>query len=130
MGLKMYPKDIHWWFWLITLVFIVAALTGWSQGYYFVIGISAFQVLYFLIEQKSLTTLPSQIRLVYFLYTLLGLWNEGRFIAYLILLFGTLMVVFWDRCSIALFLKHMPWNKKREIKSNWIDLLISVCSFY
>ena len=118
MGLKMYPQDIRWWYWLITLVFIVAAVIGWNTGYYIVIGISVFQVLYFLIEQKSLTTLPSQIRLVYFLYTLLGLWNEGRFIAYLILLVGTVMVVFWGRCSIALFLKYMPWNKEREIKLN------------
>ena len=118
MGLKMYPKDIRWWFWLITLVFIVAAVFGWNQGYYLVIGISAFQILYFLIQEKSLITLPSQIRLVYFLYTLLGLWDEGRLIAYLILLIGTVMVVFWGKCSIALFLKYMPWNKEREIKLN------------
>ena len=118
MELKMYPKDLRWWFWLITLVFIITAVAGWSPGYYIVIGTSAVQVFYFLIQERSLITLPSQIRLVYFLYTLLGLWNEGRFIAYLILLFGTVMVVFWGRCSIALFLQHMPWNKEGEIKLN------------
>ena len=118
MGLKMDLKDIRWWFWLITLVFIVAAVIGWNPGYYIVIGISIFQVLYFLVQEKSLITIPSQIRIVYCLYSLLGLWNEGRFIAYLILLIGTVMVVFWGRCSIALFLKYMPWNKQREIRLN------------
>lgn len=118
MELKMNPKDIRWWFWLITLVFIIAAIIGWGPGYYIVIGISAVQVLYFLIQEKSFITLPSQIRLVYFLYSLLGLWSEGRLVLYVILMIGTVMVTFWGKCSIALCLKYMPWNKEREIRLN------------
>ncbi len=107
-------KDLRWWLWFVTLIFIISALGGWVTGYYIVIGLSALQVLYFFLQEKSLTTFPSQIRIVYFLYSLFGLWNEMRFILYIVLLVGTFMVVFFGRCSIALMLKYMPWNKERE----------------
>ena len=33
MGLKINVGDILWWFWAITLVFILTALLGWIPGY-------------------------------------------------------------------------------------------------
>ncbi len=32
---------------------------------------------------------------------------------YVVLLLSTVMVVFLGRCSIALLLKHLPWNRGR-----------------
>ena len=118
MKLKMSFGDIRWWFWFVTFCFIVAALVGWSPAYYIVIGISAFQVLFFLVQEKSLVAFPVQIRIVYFLWTLFGLWTGGRFWFYLLLLLGTIMVTFFGRCVIALMLKTMPWNKNREMRLN------------
>jgi len=59
MGLKINATDIRWWFWAVTLAFIIVALAGWVPGYYVVIGISAVQVLFFLVQEKSLITFPS-----------------------------------------------------------------------
>jgi len=118
MQLRINATDIRWWFWAITLVFIVAALAGWTPGYYVVIGISAVQVVFFLLQEKSLVTFPSQIRVVYFAFTLFGLWPEVRPYIYVLLLLGTIMVTFFARCSIALVLKHMPWNRGREVRLN------------
>ena len=39
MELKLNPADIRWWFWVVTLVFIIAALAGWNPGYYIVMAI-------------------------------------------------------------------------------------------
>ena len=47
MELKINATDIRWWFWAITLVFIIAAVAGWGLGYYVVMGISAVQVIFF-----------------------------------------------------------------------------------
>ena len=66
MELKINAADFRWWFWAITTAFIVAALAGWTPGYYVVIGISAVQVLYFLVQEKSLIAFPVQTRGVYF----------------------------------------------------------------
>ena len=118
MELKIDATDIRWWFWAITLAFIVVAVAGWTPAYYIVMGISAVQVLFFLAQEKSLDAFPAQIRVVYFGFTLFGLWPEVRLIIYIILLAGTVMVTFFGRCSIALVLKHMPWNRGREVRLN------------
>ena len=103
---------------ILLLVFIIAAVASWSPAYYAVMAISAVQVIYFLIHEKSLSSFPVQIRVVYFAFTLFGLWPEARLIIYIILLLGTVMVTFFGRCSIALILKNMPWNKGRKVRLN------------
>jgi hypothetical protein len=118
MELTINATDIRWWFWATTLAFIVAAVGGWVPGYYIVMSISAVQVFFFLSQEKSLAAFPTQIRVVYFGFALFGLWPEVRLFLYIILLLGTIMVAFFGRCSIALILKHMPWNRGREVRLN------------
>ena len=114
MKLKIDVSSLEWWFWSITLVFIIAALTGWTSGYSAVIMISLVQTIYIGVRTGSAISFPSQVRIVYFAYTLLGFWPAGRFYCYAILAIGTVMVVLFDRCGIALVLKRMPWNKEAE----------------
>ena len=118
MKIKINAADFRWWFWAITLVFIIAALVGWTPGYYLVMAISAIQVVYFLSQEKSLIAFPVQTRVVYFGLTLFGLWPEVRFVFYALLLIGTIMVTFFDQCSIARVLRRMPWNREREVRLN------------
>jgi hypothetical protein len=118
MELEIRTSDIRWWFWSVTLVFIIAAIAGWVPGYYVVIGISWIQVLFFMAQEKTLLAFPTQIRVVYFAFTLFSLWSEVRLFIYVILMIGTVMVTFFGRCAIALMLKQMPWNIGREIRLN------------
>jgi len=118
MELKINAKDIRWWFWTITLVFMIAAVAGWSLGYLVAMGISAVQILFFIVQEKSLSAFPTQIRIVYFAFTLFGFWPEVRLYIYLLLLLGTIMVTFFGRCVIGLMLKQMPWNRGRELRLN------------
>lgn len=76
MPLKIDPADIRWWFWAVRLLFIVAALAGWTPGYGWVMAISAAQVVCFLLKERSLKAFPAQIRFVHFAFTLFGLWPE------------------------------------------------------
>jgi hypothetical protein len=114
MKLKMDMTSIEWWFWTITLVLIVAAIAGWTPGYLAVIMVSFLQIPYIALKSKSTVSFPSQVRIAYFAYTLLGLWDAGRVYSYAFLSVGTAMVVFFDRCGIALALNLMPWNKGME----------------
>ena len=118
MEIKISTKDVSWWFWGLTLAFIVIALIGWVPGYYIVMFISAIQIIYFLSREKSLMAFPVQIRVLYFAFTLLGLWSAVRFPFFILLFLGTVMVTFFGKCSIALILKHMPWNSNRELRLN------------
>jgi len=112
MKFRMQYKSMDWWFWAVTLCFIGMALIGWDMGYNAVIGISAAQVLYFSVKQRSLVSFDVQVRIVYFAMTLLGLWQAMRMPFYIFLLIGTAMVVFLGRCGIALVLRVMPWNRE------------------
>lgn len=113
MKLKTNIRDIGWWFSAIILLFIVAAIVGWESGYFVVIFLSGLQVMYFTWRERSLVTLPAQVRIVYFALTFLGLWLPARIPVYAFLLVGTFMVVFFDKCSIEFVLKLIPWNKNR-----------------
>ena len=115
MKLVLEPKKIEWWFWTITFAFIVAALLGWTQGYYLVALISAIQVLFFRIRFQSFLAFETQVRVVYFAFTLLGLINAIRLPLFIVLFIGTFMVVAFNRCGIALFLRKMPWNKHHVV---------------
>ena len=110
------PKKIEWWFWTITFTFIIAALLGWSQGYYLVVLISAIQVLFFWSRLRSPLAFDTQVRIAYFAFSLLGLIKAIQFPFYILMLIGTFMVVAFNRCGIALVLKRMPWNKQQVVK--------------
>jgi hypothetical protein len=114
MKLKMDVKSIEWWFWTVTLLLNIAAVAGWKPGYASVMLVSALQVFFIAVRTGSAVSFPSQVRLAYFAYTLFGLWEAGRVYCYALLVPGTAMVVLFDRCSIALVLKLMPWNKGME----------------
>ena len=111
MELTIKTKEVEWWFWAVTLAFIIIALIGWIPGYYIVMAISCIQILYFTQKEGSFLAFPTQVRIVYFAFTLLGLWAAIRFPLYIVLFIGTVMVTFTGRCFIALMLKVLPWNK-------------------
>jgi len=111
MELAIKTKEVEWWFWAVTLAFIPFALIGWIPGYYIVMAISFIQILYFTQKEGGFVAFQTQVRIVYFAFTLLGLWAAVRFPFYIVLLIGTVMVTFTGRCFIALVLKILPWNK-------------------
>ena len=114
MKIKIDMQSVEWWFWTVTLAFIIAALAGWTPGYAAVIVVSLVQTVFIIARTGSAVSFPAQVRIVYLAYTLLGLWAAGRFYCYVLLALGTIMVVFFDRCGIALVLKLMPWNRGAE----------------
>ena len=116
MKVVVEPKNIEWWVWAVTFIFIIIALLGWLPGYYLVMIISAIQILFFAYRFKSLIAFDTQVRILYFAITLLGLLETIRFPLYILLLLGTFMVVAFNRCGIALVLKKMHWNKDSVVQ--------------
>ena len=118
MTFKIDPKSLDWWFWAVTLTLIVAALAGWAPGYLAVVAVSAANLAFKAVQKGSLTAFAVQTRFVYLLLTLPGLWPPVGFWWFLALLVGTVMVVFFDRCTIARLLRHAPWNRDRALEVN------------
>ena len=110
------PKSIDWWFWPIIFVFLLSGMLGWLQGFYAVITIAAIQSLYYIVKEKSLRAFPSQVRFVYFLFTIIGIIDPTR-IWYGLMTVSTFMVAFFDKCLLARILILMPWNK--NVTPSW-----------
>jgi hypothetical protein len=111
MEFAIEPNKIDWWFWAITLAFILIALFGWTPAYYVVMAISLTQVAYFS-QKDGKIAFTTQVRIFYFVVSILALWSAIRFPLFILLLLGTTMVTFTGRCMLALILKKMPWNKE------------------
>jgi hypothetical protein len=61
--------------------------------------------------KDGFTALTTQVRLVYGAFTVLALLDPSLLL-FGVLLLGTIMVTFFDRCIIAKVLLMMPWNHK------------------
>jgi hypothetical protein len=104
-------RSIDWWLWAATLALLLAAVAGWTPGYAAVMILSFVQIPFVALKTGSMVSFASQVRIAYFGLTLFGLWEAVRVYCFSALVIGTAMVVLFDRCSIALVLKQMPWNK-------------------
>jgi hypothetical protein len=108
MKFKIAPATIDWWYWVLTLGAMIAGFAGRIEGFYFAVVISAAQFVHFLLKD-GLAALTTQVRLVYGSFVLLALLEPSR-VLFGLMLIGTVMVVFFDRCVIAKVLMMMPWN--------------------
>lgn len=108
MKFKIAPATIDWWYWMVTLLAMIAGFAGRIEGFYAVVAISAVQFIHFLLKD-GFAALTTQVRLVYGAFTALALIDPTRLFFGVILL-GTVMVTFFDRCVIAKVLRIMPWN--------------------
>ena len=88
---------------------MIFGLLGMRGRFYAVIAISIAQFFDFLIR-NGISALPTQVRLVYAISTILALFDPSR-IPHWVLLAGTAMVTSFDRCFIAKVLLKMPWNR-------------------
>jgi hypothetical protein len=110
MKFKIAPATIDWWYWMLTLLSMIAGFAGCIEGFYAATALSGVQFIYFLLKD-GFTALSTQVRLVYGAFTVLALLDPSQLLFGLLLL-GTIMVTFFDRCLIAKVLLMMPWNHK------------------
>jgi hypothetical protein len=89
---------------------MIIGVTGRVEAFYIVILVSIIQFVHFTIS-NNFTALDTQVRLVYAVFTIVAFMLLPNLIFYWVLLFGTFMVVLFDRCMISNVLKLMPWNK-------------------
>lgn len=91
-------------------------MIGWTKGFYVVILISAIQAIHFFAKEKSLKAFPAQVRFVYFLFTIIGIFDPTRR-WYGLMTISIFMVAFFDKCVLARILILMPWNK--NVTPSW-----------
>ncbi len=104
-------RHIGWWYWLATVGLLAATLTGWTDGIYYSMALTACQYLHFAWRDRDPVSFPAQIRLAYLGFLVLGQWEAFHFIHY-VQLVGTSVLVLAGYCLLARTLSLMPWNRR------------------
>lgn len=104
-------RAISWWYWLVTVGFLTAGLAGEPKGFLLAIGLTVFQLMHFIMRERSLNAFPVQVRIGYLLLLLLALPNALQPI-YWIPMIGTWAQVLFGYCAMARIVSLMPWNRE------------------
>jgi hypothetical protein len=112
MKFTIAPTTIGWWYWFLTLLAMIAGLAGWPTGFTLVVLISGVQFVHYFVTD-GFAALSTQVRLVYGAFTVIALADPTR-VLWWVMLAGTVMVTFFDRCMIAVALQKMPWNRPHK----------------
>ena len=102
-------KDIGWWYWLVTVCLLSAALLGWVDGFLWATALTAFQIVFYLVRENKISAFPVQVRIGYLLLLLIAL-PEPMQLIYWIPVIGTWAQVIFGYCTMARLVSMMPWN--------------------
>lgn len=105
------PRDIGWWYWLVTVILLSAGLAGWAPGFVFAIALTVLQLLHYGLREKDITAFPVQVRTGYLLLLLLA-WPEPLQWIYWIPAIGTWAQVIVGYCTMARLVSLLPWNRQ------------------
>lgn len=103
-------KDIGWWYWLVTAVLLTFGVLGNSSSFMLAIGLTVFQIIHFIIREKSITTFPVQVRICYLLLLIIAL-PESLQLIYWIPTIGTWAQIIFGYCTMARCVSLFPWNR-------------------
>ena len=103
-------RDPGWWYWLVTVGFLGAGLSGLPQGFFLAILLCLVQVAHVSWLTHDLTAFPVQVRVAYLAMLIAGLWGPLQWIHWMQLA-GTAARVLIGYCLLARALSLAPWNR-------------------
>ncbi len=103
-------KDIGWWYWLVTAGLLTYGVSGHPVGFMLAIGLTIFQLIHFIIREKSITAFPVQVRFWY-LMLLIAALPEPLQLIYWIPTIGTWAQLIFGYCTMARLVSLFPWNR-------------------
>lgn len=103
-------KDISWWYWLVTAGLLTYGVSGNTMGFMLAIGLTAFQLIHFIILERGITAFPVQVRFWYLMLLIVAL-PEPMQLIYWIPTIGTWAQIFFGYCTMARLVSLFPWNR-------------------
>jgi len=112
-------RAISWWYWLATVCLLTAGVSGWQSGFLLAIALTVFQLIHFIIRERSMSAFPIQVRIGYLLLLLIALPAPLQWI-YWIPTIGTWAQILFGYCTMARMVSLLPWNRNEAFS---FDLL-------
>lgn len=112
--LMLMPREITWWVWAFTAVFLAVGVLGLSVGFIAAVVLSIGQTLIFISKARSFRDFPVQIRVAYSLLLVVCYLPAMRWLYWLPTI-GTFALILFGYCFAARVLSLMPWNRKEKL---------------
>jgi hypothetical protein len=106
-------KDIGWWYWLVSACLLTLGVSGNPTGFILAIGLTVFQLIHYLIRERSIKAFPVQVRIGYLLLLLVALPKPLQLI-YWIPTIGTWAQIIFGYCTMARCVSLLPWNRSER----------------
>ena len=103
-------RDIGWWYWLVTAIFLTAGITGYAAGFQLAISLTVVQLLHYVVMQRSVSSFPVQVRFWYLMLLLVS-WLEPMQWLFWVPVIGTWAQIFFGYCTMARLVSLFPWNR-------------------
>lgn len=103
-------RDLGWWYWSVTVIFLIAGLFGWPWGILFAMALGLIQTGHALWLTGHVGAFGVQVRVVYVVMLIAGLWGPLRWVHWMQLA-GTTARVLIGYCFLARALSLAPWNR-------------------
>ncbi len=105
-------KGIDWWYWLVTAGLLTYGVLGDEIGFTLAIALTVFQLIHFVIRDRSITAFPIQVRFWYLILLIVALPEPLQPI-YWIPTIGTWAQIIFGYCTMARCVALFPWNRTR-----------------
>jgi len=103
-------KDIGWWYWLATAIFLTMGVSGYAPGFQWAISLSVFQLFHYVSLQRSVSSFPVQVRFWYLMLLLVS-WFESMHWLFWVPTIGTWAQIIFGYCTMARLVSLFPWNR-------------------
>lgn len=104
-------KQRNWWYWLATAGLLTAGVAGSPIGFELAIGLTAVQLLDFMLRERSFAAFTVQVRLALLVYLLVSYPAPLQFLFWLPVV-GVWARTLFGYCLLARTLALMPWNRR------------------
>ncbi|MGD2119723.1 MAG: hypothetical protein PVG66_15300 [Chromatiales bacterium] len=113
-------KELSWWYWLVTACLLTAGIAGYQEGFLLAIGFTVFQLIHFVIRERSIKSFPVQVRFWYLMLLLVALPKPLQIIFWIPTI-GTWAQLIFGYCTMARCVSLLPWNRNQPFS---LDLLL------
>ena len=103
-------KNIGWWYWLVTAGLLTFGVIANPIGFILAISLTVFQLMHFIIREKSVTSFPIQVRFWYLILLIVAL-PEPLQLIYWVPTIGTWAQIIFGYCTMARCVSLLPWNR-------------------
>ena len=112
-------KDIAWWYWLVTAGLLTYGVSGNFVGFILAIGLTVFQLIHFIIREKSAAASPIQVRFWYLVLLIVAL-PESLQLIYWIPTIGTWAQIIFGYCAMARCVSLFSWNRSEPFSFEFL----------